>query len=154
MAIALLLTIILWEQHLVFTLIDAICIVKEVKMTKTLSILLSALAVGVIGCVHQARTDFSLAQGISPLHSKPSTCQVDLFKVGETPSRNYLVIGEVFAGGGDAVNPRFSGCMDIGEAIQSAKEIVCKNGGDAIISATLDSGAGCASVQGQVIVYR
>ena len=52
------------------------------------------------------------------------------------------------------LNPRLSGCMNLGVALGQAKQIACRNGGDAIISTLLDTGNGCATVLGNVAVYK
>ena len=106
------------------------------------------------GCGGAAISKFTLTNGAAQLPAKPDNCFIEVVPQTDKPTKAYTVIGDVFVGGGDIINPRLSGCMNLGVALEEAKQIACRNGGDAIVSALLDTGRGCASVLGNVVVYK
>ena len=110
------------------------------KQFQIVLMLLGAILVLLSGCTHSARSQYNTSNGVSPLSPKPDNCQIDVFKSCENPSRSYSVIGDLFVGGGDVINPRLSGCMDLGEALLEAKRLVCKAGTRSEVLGTGSSG--------------
>ncbi len=124
--------------------------------TYVMKAFLFVVAVSAIsGCAGGAATSkFTLTVSGTQLPAKPDNCFIEVVPQTATPKKAYIVIGDIFVGGGDVLNPRLSGCMNLGVALEQAKQIACRNGGDAIVSALLDTGNGCASVLGNVAVYK
>lgn len=117
-----------------------------------LILILLVTALCISGCA--TKSSFVRNDNDVQLKQKPENCLVDVFYSGkDVPKKEFIVIGDISVGGGDVINPRLTGCKGVGGVMLDAKKQVCIIGGDAIVNAIL-SDSTCASVFGQVVVYK